>query len=258
MVKNIGCSRYTGEKNKDLLSFMNVIVNIVNKIHRSQKYNLPFQYIDLTSGCGFDPTTGKPSSPLLVTNLFKEKKLYFNAHFIEKEKANLIQLEKRLEVPSKLIHTYHANSEEQAPKIIEKLSSSNRSHGLIYCDPNPGKVDHGLFQMMACLISKNPEKMKKIDVMLYVAAEKEKQSPSFLQILESIQKKHWIIRQPIGRHQWSLCFGSNYQIGDWKKKGFFSAKSSEGMAIFERMNLTAKEQKELPPLPGSPVQLCLF
>jgi hypothetical protein len=63
-------------------------------------------------------------------------------------------------------------------------------------------------------------------------------------MIHSLNKKHWYIREPIGRQQWTILVGRNVLVGSVKEMnelGFYGLDSSSGQDIFSRCNYTKEE-----------------
>ena len=59
----------------------------------------------------------------------------------------------------------------------------------------------------------------------------------FVDIDEAIamlNKRHWLIREPRGAHQWTVLIGRNIKTGDHKTLGYFHLDSDKGQSIMQR------------------------
>jgi hypothetical protein len=66
--------------------------------------------------------------------------------------------------------------------------------------------------------------------------------------IEGINKKVWLIKKPEDKDmfQWTFLFGTNFaNLDDWKKEGFYSLNSSEGMEILRKLDCTKYELEVL-------------
>lgn len=112
--------------------------------------------------------------------------------------------------------------------------------GLVYSDES-GRVPP--FELLGKMMSHHCN--SRLDLLVYVAAANTKRDGKgqrILDYLSLIDKKHWIIREPCGKHQWSFLFGTNWaNFPAWEKRGFYSLESAKGQEIMRRLNSTAKE-----------------
>ena len=62
--------------------------------------------------------------------------------------------------------------------------------------------------------------------------------------MDIVGKKQWLIREPIGKHQWTFMLGTNWKkFPEWKKEGFYRIDTEEGQRVFRRLNWTAGERE---------------
>lgn len=61
--------------------------------------------------------------------------------------------------------------------------------------------------------------------------------------LRALGKKHWLIRKPLGIHQFTLLVGRNLEVGAHKALGFYDLDTSIGRYIFDQCDLTRSEFK---------------
>jgi hypothetical protein len=57
-----------------------------------------------------------------------------------------------------------------------------------------------------------------------------------------IRKKAWLIRDPVGPHQFAMLIGRNYRGNDWPSGGFFHLDSPRGEEIMDRCSRSNKER----------------
>lgn len=108
----------------------------------------------------------------------------------------------------------------------------------------------------------------RLDILLYVSAnnikriagarrlqppEGAKDTPCLVDRLESIQKRDWIIRTLRDKFQYTFLVGTNFKGPfDWRGRGFYDVKSSQGQHILDKANYTKEQVKKKyqPPLTG--------
>jgi hypothetical protein len=130
------------------------------------------------------------------------------------------------------------------PPLFSETSSN--VFGMIYCDPD-GKVPS--FD----LIGRFARKYNLVDVVIYISSANLKRglmSPGtkitkrLTEYLSVIPKKHWIVREPMDKHQWTFLIGTNWtNFPVFERIGFHRADSSQGIAIMHRLNTTNEERK---------------
>jgi hypothetical protein len=158
---------------------------------------------------------------------------FFPATEEHPQQALLVYGDAQVLVPG-LLAQWRLDAEEQ-----------NRKHlGLIYSDPN-GLIPFALLEEAA-------RSLPQCDVLIYAGGTTHKRQyyndrnglcSTFEEMLDTIKKQYWLIRDPFGAQQWTFLLGSN-----WKKmprklsgQGFHDLHSPEGQSIMRRVNRRAKD-----------------
>ncbi len=202
-----------------------------------------YYFFDITAGSGYS-VSGDKGSPLLFGNIAHQLKLQFKAVCIEREKKNATQLKKYLaKHPSFTV--VHGNHEDVLPGHYIQ-SGSKWQFGLLYVDPN------GIFNIGSLYSFFKHRAHSKIDVLINcnaTAIKRARKSPAchedltLYQRIAVIPKKHWIVREPYGPHQWSFLIGTNWDaFPKFEHLGFYKVESVRGQEIFDRLNFTAEER----------------
>ncbi len=127
--------------------------------------------------------------------------------------------------------------------------NASQRFGLVYTDPSGTIPPFDLLSKM----SRQPI-YKRLDICIYVHAtnikrirrsSKTNEQRCLRDFIEGINKKEWIVREPVGKEQWSFLIGSNWiNFPDWQSEGFHSYKSAKGKEIFDLLTYTAEEIAE--------------
>lgn len=203
-----------------------------------------YYYFDINAGAGHDPT-GLAGSPLIFLRQAALRGTRYQAVLIERELINYQELNRKIKDSSVVIE--HGDHADVLPKYFAK---GPQRFGIVYADPSGDKPAFDLLGDM----SRQPI-YKLLDICIYVSATRRKRdrnSPKTREdrclrdFLGVIDKKEWIIREPVGRDQWSFLIGSNWiNFPDWKKEGFHSWKSPRGKEIFDLLTYTPEEIAEM-------------
>ena len=242
------------ETPRKLMHFDGIMQWLVGSCAGRYKHK-PYYYVDLNAGSG-KPSAGRDlsGSPLLAAEILHDK--YGDNSYemicIEEDEDNLLQLKEHmlrydadLLVNLNRIKFIHGDNNEHIKDIIAGMNRSGK--GLVFHDPN-GAPTWELMKSFQGL----PEQ---VDTLLYVAANRSVKAvhrasqkkgwgfkPRLKDIMEVMDKKQWLIRDPSSAHQWTFLLGTNWTgIKDWKKKGFYRLETEEGHRAFHRMDLTRLE-----------------
>jgi hypothetical protein len=123
-----------------------------------------------------------------------------------------------------------------------------KSHyGLIYSDEN------GALPPFA-LLGDYARHLPHLDILIHVAAtpiKRQRLSPNHPlserldELMATIAKEQWIVRQPYGHHQWSFLIGTNWDaFPRFKRQGFWPVSSPEGARILRILSWTTQERSD--------------
>lgn len=136
-----------------------------------------------------------------------------------------------------LFHGDNASLVPAIPNIISHYDCPEKAMGMVLSDPNGANIP---LDALALLTLTCP----RLDVVLNWNSTQFKRNrgvfgddrPTMKEALDRLDKAHWLIRQPIGRWQWTLLIGRNIKIGEHPALGFYHLDSPKGQAIFNRCN----------------------
>ena len=196
-----------------------------------------YLYIDTHAGGG--PDCYGLGSPVCFMNAILKHELDFDAHFIERESANVAGLERAGLSAHRHTTIHHGDNKIVVPDILK--STPPEVYGLVYMDPN-GCPDVELREQIT-------RSKKYVDIMVRVNSSAMKRARcahggnSLMDVL-GIPKAKWLIREPLesDKWQWTFLFGTNYTLwNQWKGQRFYATDSLEGGRILEKLNFTKAE-----------------
>lgn len=199
----------------------------------------PYWHFDLNCGCGINEKIGCIGSPLAFIRAVESIGLqsYF-AGFCDIDENQLRTLMARDSVRGNAqcfsFHGKNAALVEAIPDIIAKIERPQRAVGMVLSDPNGFEVP---LDELAALSHRCPG----IDIAIHWNTRIRRlfrgHGWEFVDIDEAIamlNKQHWLIREPLGAHQWTVLIGRNIKIGDHKTLGYFHLDSEKGQSIMRR------------------------
>ena len=265
-----GYSDNTPIKQEHFRTIMRTLCRVVKGIIGREDYVLPhFVYIDLNAGPGWytSPTLfgpGYPGSPIIALDIAHQDQLSLMAHVIDHDHHAMGSLHTHLEtihgfvdVPPLLPGTMllahpqreavvclwpHDAALVTAP-IIDGLredmahQGKTQVYGVIYTDVNGGNI---LFDDLA----EYSHVFSKMDLILHLSATHRKRvqgrygtRPPIVDAIGQIKKRHWIVRTPAGREQWTFLIGTNWDaFPDFSRHGFVTIDSPIGRAIMQTIS----------------------
>lgn len=210
-----------------------------SKIVAKHGDRFPYWHFDLNCGCGINEKIGCIGSPLAFIRAAETVGLprYF-AGFCDINAEYLAALMDRDAIrDNRQVFPFHgrnASLVEAIPDIIRKVEKPERAIGMVLSDPNGFEVP---LDELAELSRQCPG----IDIAIHWNARIRRlfrgQGWDFVDIDEAIAmlgKRHWLIREPRGAHQWTVLIGRNIKIGDHKALGYFHLDSEKGRDIMRR------------------------
>jgi len=199
----------------------------------------PYWHFDLNCGCGINEKIGCIGSPLAFLRAADSVgcSRYF-AGFCDNEQSQIAALMAREEVRENdqcfMFHGDNAALVQSIPDLIGKVERPHHAMGMVLSDPNGWGTP-------ILELKELSEKCPKIDFALHWNTRVRRMARGhkweFIDIDEAIamlNKKHWLIRDPRGPHQWTVLIGRNYRIPDYKSLGFFHLDSPKGEDIMRR------------------------
>lgn len=205
-----------------------------------------YYYFDLNAGPGLTHDyAGSPAIFLQEASKYPSMKVH--ATLIEVRKDNTEALAKVLapyHSSTRIFDIRHGDHNDVLPEYF--VGQRKKRLGLVYTDPTGSIPPFDLLAEMSKVSC-----YAKTDFLISCAATTIKrargcsvchQNKHLVYFLGAIDKQYWNVREPLGRHQWTLLIGSNWNAyPTFKHLGFYSASSEKGKAILERLNYSSKE-----------------
>ena len=265
-----GYSENTPIKQEHFRTIMRTLCGVVKGIIGRYDTALPhFAYIDLNAGPGwytspslFGP--GYPGSPIIALDMAHRAHLPFMADVVDRDPKAIASLATHLQavygfvaVPPLMPGTmllaqpdmdvvfclWPLPADQVTEAIRDALFSSMDHHqktdvyGVVYTDVNGGDI---LFDELAAY----SEAFPKMDLILHLSATHRKRvqgryglRPPIVDAIAPIKKRHWIVRAPAGREQWTFLIGTNWDaFPDFSRHGFVTIESPRGRAIMQAIS----------------------
>lgn len=206
-----------------------------------------YMHFDLNCGSGTNEEVGCDGSPIAFLHAAKRAEVQrFMASFVDRDTKAVKELLVHSAVAGDdrcfVHHGDNAEYIDAIPDIIRgRRERPEWAIGSVLCDPNGTDIPVVKLSQLAVACPR-------LDVFLNwnsAAYKRQRGSKGTLaEAVEAIGKKHWLIRAPIGIHQFTVLIGRNVSVNDHKAEGFYHLESEHGRAIFDRCNLTRSELQE--------------
>ena len=230
----------TPTKDAHFREILRTHLRIVKAITKRYAWADPrYHYWDLNAGPGIDDQR-RVGSPLEFIAQTDEMEVDYRAYFFEKDEKVAARLEGFVGDKAQVfIGDHHLT----LPPLFHPKPNC---YGLIYCDPSGNVPSFDL-------LGKFSERYKLVDILIYISSANIKRglmSPMNVcvkrlsEYMSLIQKKHWIVRQPRDKHQWTFLLATNWtNFPVFESIGFHRTDSEIGQEIMHRLNTTTKERK---------------
>ena len=260
-----GCSESTVVKQDHFAKFLHMHMQICKGQIGKVEAHPPYIFFDLHAGPG--TTYDQDGSPLI----FARKAMEFpfpclSYHFDKKEQTcrTLSAHFRDLTADSPVMpHEFNVMVGDHNENIDCVLSDfrfcTQRFSGLIYADPNGGVIPVEVinkilslpcFARLEVLIGVNATAIKRVCKRF---ADRDK--PNLAAQLDRVKKSVIILREPVGRWQFSLVLLTNWAgFPVMERQGFHKINTMVGQEIMRELNLTHKEKGGNPPPPRLPVK----
>lgn len=202
-----------------------------------------YHHIDLNAGSGINEEVGCIGSPLAFIEAAEKMGCsdYF-AGFCDTDESALAKLIRRDAVKENpnvfLFNGDNASLIEAIPSLVSSGRENPKyAMGMVLSDPNGTDIPLDGLEWLA-------EEVPRIDLCLNWNSTQFKRNrgafgddrPTMKEAIDRLGKKHWLIREPMGRWQWTLLIGRNTRIGEQPSLGFYHLDSEKGQDIFRRCN----------------------
>lgn len=238
IIAGVGNSDYTAEKQAIVRGIMRMHLKICQGIFKRHPHSHNvYQYIDMNAGYG-------DGSPSTFYDEVRHLHLPFQALLIDTQREQITRLQHLFAGQSSSITIMQG---DHNAVVVPHCGSWKRQHlGLCYHDPN-GEVSWEALAHIAA----HPQ-CKKLDLLVNMSATAQKRirlatgdRSKLDEYLNTIEKKHWLIRKPYGNWQWTFLIGTNWaDFPRWKKEDVYDLNSAQGQGIFEKLALTTRERFE--------------
>lgn len=222
------------------------------KIFKDRMPGKTYWHFDLNSGGGMNEKVGCIGSPLAFIRAATAKEVEkFYAFFCDSDANQTATLMRRAEISSNkrcfTINGDNASLVEAIPSIIDAIDNPQYALGMVLSDPNGAQVP---LNELAELSRVCP----RLDMAIHWNARVRRlmrgRKWEFIDIDDAIamlNKQHWLIRKPLGNHQWTVLIGRNFRVGDHKALGYYHLESREGQEILQKCKARLQPGYKPPP-----------
>jgi hypothetical protein len=249
-----GFSEYTAIKQRDFGYVMETLIKIAKspRCMGAEWAHPEYLYIDLNAGSGV--VGGYEGSPLIFARAAQRLGLRFRGWLFERDQKSVYRLEQALrESCSDVAGCFSivcGDHNETVPRMLERglhTLPKDWVFGLVYADPN-GQIDLPLGPMRLLA-----ERFPRVDQLVNVGATTYKRTRGaglsdayLLDDLETVHKRHRLLRRVVGRWQWTMALLTNWpNAPEFSQIGFRKSTSAEGQQISRDINFSSKELSAL-------------
>ena len=210
-------------------------------IRKNASWAKPYLHFDINAGNGYNERAGCVGSPVTFMQVFGGLQ-HFRATFIDNDAEQLSTLRKRALIQydprcnlhhgdnAEFLRSLQINGYWQFGTILSDPNGSDLPiEELIYLSRRFQKIDH-IYHWNSTITKRLRYGIKPSQIVL-------------ADIPRLIRKKFWLIREPVGPHQFAMLIGRNYRGNDWRSGGFYHIDSPEGEAIMDRCSRSNKERE---------------
>lgn len=236
-------SASTPTKDKHFREIVKTHIRCASAIIRKSTWaDRSYHYWDLNAGPGIDGQ-GRVCSPLEFVSQADFVDLNYRAWFFEWEKSDAERLANFCNARCEVIVGDH---NKKAPPLIEEIPRhvAKNIYGLVYSDQSGNMPPFPLLQQFS-------ERFRYVDILVYVSSANIKRGLKAFpgkrrlsELMATVHKKFWIIREPKDIHQWTFLIGSNWDnFPQFEALGFYRLDSPKGREIMYRLDTTGEERK---------------
>jgi three-Cys-motif partner protein len=231
-----------------MLGIVAAAVGIGAKIHGAkfgQKY--PFWLFDLFCGTGYNERADCIGSPIAMYREAVRCGVAPLMHCVDRDPEALSILSAEslvIENFDKRIFLHNGDNAEFHVLAFERVRERENpqyAHGIALFDPNDSVINLELLAGFSRLLPG-------VDIVINYSGAAIKRAngaganrADLRAYLEAADKKHWLIRRPLGIWQWSLLIGRNIPTGDYRAIGFEHLDGSAGKAALQSLLLTRSD-----------------
>ncbi len=252
MYKPPGASEITPIKQAHFRQILGIHLKIVHAIFLKRRYSLDtFFYFDINCGHGMSEDSTQKGSPLIfLEEIQRFPGMKYEAVFIDMEKRNIDLLKQRLPKSTSCVQCFCGDHAEILPQFFSR-TTTQWHYGLLYTDPD------GIFNAELIADFSRQPLYQATDILINCPAaaikrvrksSKCQESRTLEDRLDLIKKKSWLVRQTLRRStwQWTFLLGTNWNaFPEFSQISMVKRSSKQGKAIFEKLNYTNGERKEV-------------
>lgn len=259
---SVGISDNTPYKQYGFGKILKPHMGMVRGIMRRHAWVVPsYVYVDLTAGSGRSSweDTIIHGSPIVALDMARSLHVPLHGFLCERDAQSAQSLRYELRHRGLREHNahpdvflastgqdytlYEGDHQIYAPVILEHLhlhQGQRLYYGLVYSDENGRCPPFDILGAFARV-------QARMDLLIHVAAtpiKRQYYSPihplmkRLDQLMETVQKDYWFVREPYGRFQWSFLLGTNWKLfPEFRGIGFHDTRSAEGASILRRLSL---------------------
>lgn len=236
-------SEYTPLKQRHFRGLIRMHLIISRSVIERHSWAVPkYYYFDINAGPGiYEDLEG---SPLIFLKEASSIGLDYQAVFIEKNEEYYVQLRENVEGYEN-VRIIHGDHNDILPRFL--AGDNSKKIGLLYTDPTGSPPP---FELLA----RFSKVYERLDIAIHLSAANIKRirrapqtesTETLGESLAKIDKEHWLIRESVGRHEWTFLVGTKgFRWGEWRKEGFYRLDSERGREIANELNLTVNELRD--------------
>lgn len=234
-------SRHTPDKQRDFEAAIDLNLLMYSVIARKYKaFNpSPYLYIDLNSGVGIDPE-GLPGSPIVFLETAFWHHIKYEAEMYEVDPHNAKTLFETIENRNLRNATVFASDHKMVSS--RHAAIKKYQYGAVYADPSNAELPFDLLMHLSTIYPR-------LDIIINLACASYKRSvehPDYVPLDTMLpkMKRYWKIREPIGKHQWSILVGTNwnnYPDLEPSKWRFHDIRTTVGRKVYETLVYTKRQ-----------------
>jgi hypothetical protein len=203
----------------------------------------------MNSGPGMP--NGKEGSPLIFIRYAQNANIPYKAFLIEENLRSVNSLQDCIK-DNQNVYVLPGDNNVILPQCLDRIGSAYSGlapYGLCYADPN-GDIEQLPFEILATASLRRETKV--MDFLIHISATIIKRvrcnkkcafKSDLNSLIGKINKKHWVLWNPIGQFQWVFLWGTNWPNPPlFKKFGCVYLNSPEGQKLIERLSFSGSER----------------
>lgn len=235
-------------------------VSIGAKVHANQHgRRFPFWLFDLFCGSGYNDQVDCIGSPIAMYEEAIRLGVAPLMHCVDRDPEAIAALSERELVAAnfnKSIWLHNGDNKQfdvMAESRVRERENPLFAQGIALFDPNDSVISLDLLAGFSKLLPR-------IDIVINYSGAAIKRAngagakrPDLNAYIKAANKKHWLIRRPIGKWQWSLVVGRNFETRNYRALGFEHLHDSSGQAALQTLVMTKAESDKANAASQSPL-----